>query len=91
MAAAPPVVGRLPTTTQPERSATSAVVSPTPPGHGPGSEAAFSSANTLSYPPGAICTMVVPVPWMLETALKLLTSTLPRVNMPAVAGTTAMP
>jgi len=31
-----PAVGRLPTITKPDRKATSAVVSPTPPGHGPG-------------------------------------------------------
>src|SRR5664279_3289257 len=37
VAAIPSVVGRLPTTTQPERSATSAVVSPMPPGQRPGS------------------------------------------------------
>jgi hypothetical protein len=40
----------------------SAVVSPTPPGHGPGSVLALIEANSDSFPPGLSSTIVVPVP-----------------------------
>jgi len=53
-AAVPSVVGRLPTTTKPELRATSAVVSPTPPGHAGDSEATLICAKTLSVPLGEI-------------------------------------
>ncbi len=50
----------------------SAVVRPTPPGQAPGSDVALIVANTESFPAGVICTIVEPVPWLLDLALKLL-------------------
>src|SRR5580704_5860563 len=78
----PSVVGKLPTITQPLRKTTSAVVKPTPPGHGPGSAAGSICANRLKFPWGEICTIVVPVPCKLALLLKLLTKMLPRCNRP---------
>src|SRR5580698_1407797 len=69
----PSEVGRLPTITQPVCKTASAVVSPTPPGQGPGSEPELSWAKTLSVPLGDTSTIVVPVPCKFELALKLLT------------------
>src|SRR5262252_10794311 len=77
VAAVPSVVGRLPTSTQPPGRMPRAVVRPTPPGHGPGSEEASICANTVCWPPGEICTIVVPVPCRLFELLKLLTRTSP--------------
>ena len=91
VAAVPSVVGRLPTTTQPEDSTDSAVVSPIPPGHRPGSRAALMPANRAVMPVGLICMIVVPVPWALEAALKLLTRTQPWCRRPVLRGTTATP
>src|SRR5215469_8591313 len=78
VADAPPVVGRLPTITQPLRNATSAVVSPTPPTQ-PGTLLALICAKTDNLLFCPIWTMVVPVPcWLPRSSLllKLLTSTL---------------
>src|SRR5450755_1339158 len=83
----PSAVGRLPTITHPERSATSAVVSPTP----PGTERAGIVANSRWWPPGDTSTIVVPVPCALAALLKLLTSTLPAVSRPWLRGTIATP
>src|SRR5258708_29847818 len=87
----PFLLGRLPTTTQPLLSATSAVVSPTPPGHDPGSRLASISANWVTDPPGDISTMVVPAPCRLRGLLKLLTRTSPAPSRPTLAGTPARP
>ena len=38
----------------------------------PGNVLALSAANTDCFPAGVICTIVVPVPWLLDFALKLL-------------------
>ena len=38
----------------------------------PGSEWALIAAKTESLPDGLSCTSVVPVPWLLDFALKLL-------------------
>jgi hypothetical protein len=84
-------VGKLPTITNPERSATRAVVNPTPPGQAPGSDPALMLANSDRLPLGEICTMVVPVPCRFAELLKLLTKTLFATNVPAVVGTTATP
>src|SRR5215831_1695058 len=81
VAAVPSVVGRLPT----------AVVRPTPPGHGPGSEEALICANAVCWPPGEICTIVVPVPCSFAELLKLLTRTSPLTRLPVLVGTTATP
>ena len=43
-------VGRLPTTTQPPFSTSSAVVSPMPPGHGEGSRCGLIRANWVTVP-----------------------------------------
>src|SRR5215831_20105672 len=91
LAELPFFVGRLPTTTNPLRSATSAVVSPRPPGQGPGSLFGSIIANWLRLPVGETSTMVVPVPCRLRWLLKLLTSTSPATNRPIVVGTTATP
>src|SRR5215467_16285242 len=78
VAPVPSAVGRLPTTTQPPGRMPRAVVRPTPPGHGPGSEEAVICANTVCFwLPGETCTIVVPVPCWFAALLKLLTSTLP--------------
>src|SRR5580658_9122442 len=69
----PLVVGRLPTTTYPPGRMLSAVVNPTPPGQDPGSFFALIAAKTESLPAGVSSTTVVPVPWLLDLALKLLT------------------
>src|SRR5215469_5522664 len=88
----PFLVGRLPTMTNPPRSATSAVVRPMPPGHGPGSLFGASDANWVTLPVvGEISTMVLPVPCRLRWLLKLLTSTSPATSRPAVTGGTATP
>src|SRR5437899_2532957 len=73
----PLAVGRLPTTTHPERRTARAVVRPTPPGHLPGSAEALTFANSVRWPPGEISTIVLPVPCSLDFALKLLTRTSP--------------
>jgi hypothetical protein len=86
----PSVVARLPTTTQPLFNTTSAVVRPTPPGH-IGTSEAITVAKTLIAPLGESWTIVVPVPWKFELALKLLTNTSPFTRWPVVRGTTAMP
>src|SRR5580692_283720 len=75
VAAVPSDVGRLPTITKPDRSATSAVLRPMPPGHGPGRLPASIVANTFKAPDGLISSMVVPVPCRLDELLKLLTNT----------------
>ena len=87
----PSLVGRLPTTTQPLRRATSAVVSPIPPGHGPGSLFGLISANRVWLPLGDTSTMVLPVPCRLRWLLKLLTNTSPATRRPLVTGATATP
>ena len=91
VALVPSMVGRLPTTTQPPRRIPSAVVRPTPPGHGPGSEDAPICANTVCCPPGETCTIVVPVPCRFCELLKLLTRTSPLTRLPMLRGTTATP
>ncbi len=48
-------------------------------------------ANTDRPPSGVICTIVVPVPWKFDEALKLLTSTSPATRRPRFSFTTAMP
>ena len=74
-----------------------AVVRPTPPGHGPGSEPASILANTCALPAGIcadageISSIVVPVPWRLLDALKLLIRMLPATSAPPLAGTATMP
>jgi hypothetical protein len=50
MAGVPSFVGKLPTVTNPERRATSAVVRPTPLGRGPGTDAASIFANRVTIP-----------------------------------------
>src|ERR1700728_1676248 len=62
VAVLPFVVGRVPPTTTPPRRMFNGRVSPTPPGHGPGSVLAFTVANREVFPAGLICTIVVPVP-----------------------------
>ncbi len=91
VAAEPSLVGRLPTTTQPPRRISSAVVRPTPPGHLPGSLAALIWANTLSLPFGETWTIVVPVPWRFFELLKLLIRTSPLTSEPWFLRTSAMP
>src|SRR5439155_13388951 len=78
------VVGKLPTTTQPLRSTTNAVVSPTPPGQEPGRVFGSICAKRLKDPLGEICTRVVPVPCRFALLLKLLTRMFPRVSFPTV-------
>src|SRR5262249_6670469 len=87
----PFLVGRLPTMTQPLVKLRSAVVSPIPPGHGPGSLLGASSANKSTRPLRSICTIVLPVPCRLRWLLKLLTSTCPLTSRPMVVGTTLTP
>src|SRR5579863_9906132 len=87
----PSLVGRLPTITQPCSSTTSAVVSPTPPGQGPGSVGALRVANRLTWPSGASSTMVVPVPCRFVESLKLLIRMWPARRLPTVRLTCAMP
>src|ERR1019366_7868325 len=91
VAEVPSFVGKLPTITNPERKATRAVVSPTPPGQLPGSDAASILANSVKTRLGEIWTIVVPVPCRLATLLKLLTSTLFATRAPFVLGTIATP
>src|SRR5215468_4737848 len=91
VAPVPSVVGRLPTTTQPPGRIPRAVVRPTPPGHRPGSEEASICANSVCWPPGEICTIVVPVPCRFAELLKLLTRTSPLTRLPVLVGTTATP
>jgi hypothetical protein len=62
-----------------------------PPVQVPGRLDASIWANWLTLPPGDICTIVVPVPCSLETALKLLMSKFPLTNFPTVFGTTKIP
>ena len=84
---APPGAGRLPTTTSPPLSATSAVVNPTA-----GVEVGWgTTANTCCAPCGVISTMLDPVPCWFNELLKFETSTLPRCRSPIVVGTTATP
>jgi hypothetical protein len=73
VAAVPSEVGKLPTMTKPDFKATSAVVSPTPPGHGPGKLFGSSAAKTVIFPEASILSIVVPMPWRLDELLKLLT------------------
>ena len=80
-------VGSEPTITQPLRSATRAVVRPTPPGH----LVSLMPANSDMPPCGLTWTMVVPVPCALALSLKLLTRTSPRCRLPVLRGTTATP
>ena len=89
--ALPFLVGRLPTTTQPPGSTSSAVVRPTPPGHRPGSVDRVMRANTVRCPPGEICTIVVPVPCRFLELLKLLTRMSPLTRLPMLWRTTATP
>ncbi len=84
-------MGRLPTTTQPPRRISSAVVRPTPPGQGPGSLDALILANTLSFPDGETWTIVVPVPCRFLALLKLLIRTLPLTSEPWLLVTSAVP
>ncbi len=83
------VVGSDPTMTQPPRSATRAVVRPTPPGQALPRSPIW--ANSDAWPDGVTCTIVLPVPWMFPESLKLLTSTLPCCRLPTLRGTTATP
>src|ERR1700691_4771388 len=73
----------------------SAVVSPTPPGHGPGSVLASIVANGETFPAAETCTIVVPVPWpfsfALSLALKLLISIWPAWSLPTLVGTVTIP
>src|SRR5579884_1345823 len=97
VAEVPSVVGRLPTITNPLRVTASAVVNPTPPGHGPGRAAGSICANTdaspgvRSFPPGGIWTIVVPVPCSFAELLKLLMSSSPRASNPTLRGTVTIP
>src|SRR5437588_9332737 len=89
--AMPFFVGRLPTITNPFFRTVSAVVRPTPPGHGPGSPDARMCANILRCPPGEISTIVLPVPCRLALSLKLRTRTSPDTSDPLLTGTRATP
>src|SRR5258708_251686 len=89
--AVPSLVGRLPTMTHPERNATNAVVSPIPPGHGPGSDAALRFANGITLPFALISTIVLPVPWRFDALLKLLTRTLSLISAPTLTGMVVTP
>ena len=91
VAAIPLLDGVLPTTTQPPGRTTSAVVSPTPPGQGPGSPAGEMLANRLRRPAGVISTMVRPVPCWLALLLKLLTRMFPACSRPVLRRITTMP
>ena len=93
VAAVPSVVGRLPTMTNPDFSATSAVVRPTPPGHPPSSDsdAALICEKSDKLPDGDTWTIVVPVPCRFPELLKLLTRMLLATSAPVVTGTTATP
>src|SRR6266702_720328 len=91
VAEVPSDVGSEPTMTQPDRSATSAVLRPTPPGQAPGRCFASSCANCVTLPLGETWTIVVPVPCAFPESLKLLTRTSPRSSAPTEAGTTATP
>src|SRR4029077_16884517 len=91
VAAVPSLVGRLPTTTQPPRRISRAVVRPTPPGHLPGSLAALIWAKTPSLPFGETWTIVVPVPWRFFELLKLLIRTSPLTSAPWLLVTRAIP
>src|ERR1039458_2147225 len=82
VAEVPSEVGRLPTTTKLFCTIASAVVRPTPPVHAASPEIC---ANKVFVPPGEIWTMVVPVPCLLELALKLLTKMSPTTNLPTHA------
>ena len=84
-------VGRLPTTTQPPFSISSAVVSPMPPGHGEGRRRGLMRANWVLVPCGETWTIVVPVPCMFLELLKLLTRTSPWTRLPWLCWTTAVP
>src|ERR1019366_518669 len=91
VAEVPSLVGRLPTMTQPLRSATRAVVRPTPPGQRPATSPFVIVAKVDTAPPGATSTIVVAVPWALAALLKLLTRVLPRWRSPIERGTIATP
>ncbi len=73
----------------------SAVVSPTPPGQGPGSVLESMVANGVTLPAVETCTIVVPVPWPLcgapSFALKLLISIWPALSLPVLVGTNTIP
>src|SRR6266699_2138985 len=90
VAAWPFIDGRFPTMTQP-CTRTRAVVSPTPPGHRPGSDFCVMCANTLRCPPGLIWTIVEPVPCRFLELLKLLTRMSPMCRRPRLRGTTTTP
>src|SRR6266566_4604174 len=77
--------------TQPLLRATRAVVSPTPPGHEPGSLEGSIWGKRLKLPLGAICTSVVPVPRRFALLLKLLISVSPATRSPVEVGTVTMP
>src|SRR6185437_5513967 len=91
VAGSPPVVGRLPTTTQPPSSIDSAVVRPIPPGQARAGPDAVIRANNRTAPRGETDTIVVPVPCWLAELLKLLTSTFPWTSLPWLCRTTATP
>ncbi len=83
----PPGAGRLPTTTNPSRSATSAVVKPTA-----GVDVGLgTTANTRAAPEGDTSTMLDPVPCSFLALLKLLTRTSPLISLPSLRPTTATP
>src|SRR5579863_291452 len=69
----------------------SAVVSPTPPGQTPGSVEALIVANTVRLPLGVSSTIVEPVPWLFDFALKFETSRSPAWSEPAELVTAASP
>src|SRR5258706_16365816 len=68
----PSAVGRLPTITQPVCNTASAVVSPTPPGQGPGTEFKFIWQNREGTRLGATPPFVFPCPSSFDLHLNLL-------------------
>src|SRR5262249_15395051 len=90
VAACPFLDGKLPTMTQPCTS-TRAVVSPTPPGQRPRTDALVMWAKRVRCPLGLISTIVVPVPCRFFELLKLLTRMSPRCRRPWLRGTTTTP
>jgi hypothetical protein len=47
--------------------------------------------NSDCLPAGLICTIVVPVPWLLALSLKLLIKNSPASSLPVLVGTSAIP
>src|SRR5580658_10419871 len=90
VAACPFLDGVLPTKTQ-FLMITKAVVSPIPPGQGPGRPRLVMWANRILRPLGLISTIVDPVPCRFFELLKLLTSTLFLCSLPWLALITATP